>query len=104
MYVGIDTYHDRRKLNKSVFALVSSLNSECTKYYTRTCSNPPGQETGNEIIPMFTRALREYYAVIKNSVSVSKPYLIFSLNEVYEPMSIQIVGIQAVPHEDNCFS
>jgi len=108
MYVGIDTYHDRRKFNcnRSVLALVASLNSECTKYYTRTCSNPPGQETGNEIIPMFTWALREYYEVNKNSVSVPKPCLILDLNESSKSMimSIQIIGIQAVPHQDNCFS
>ena len=63
MFVGIDTYHDRKKLRDSVFALVVSLNSECTKYFTATASQIPGTETGTSIIPMFTRALAEYYEV-----------------------------------------
>jgi hypothetical protein len=63
MFVGIDTYHDRRKFNPSVFAMVCSLNSECTKYFTRTICQTPGQETGDEIIPLFTTALLEYHQV-----------------------------------------
>jgi len=61
MVVGIDTYHHRPKKQRSVMAVVFTLNSQCTKYYTRTVLQGIGVETGDTLAPIFADAYVEFY-------------------------------------------
>jgi aubergine-like protein len=47
MVVGIDTYHDSAQKGRSVAAVVSTMNSSLTRYYSRTCFQMTGEELIN---------------------------------------------------------
>ena len=63
MVCGIDTYHDAGQRKESRAGFVSSINQHCTRWYSRTCLQPPGEELVNGLKICFTASLRKYYEV-----------------------------------------
>ena len=49
MIVGIDTYHDSAKKGRSVGAFITSLNKQCTMYYSRCIFQHSGQELTDDL-------------------------------------------------------
>jgi aubergine-like protein len=62
MFVGIDTYHDPKRKDKSVLAMVGTLDNECTKFYSTVALQTPHQEFGDSLGVLFTKVLNAYVA------------------------------------------
>jgi len=63
MMVGIDVYHDVRKINSSVIGLVASLNNSCTRYFTKTHFQRVHQEIAENMRSLFMEILDAYHEV-----------------------------------------
>lgn len=63
MFLGMDVYHDPSRKNKSVTAVVASLNRCYTKYYTRVIFQQTQQETISSLRSVLTEALQTFYEV-----------------------------------------
>lgn len=63
MVVGIDTYHEATQGRRSVGGMVCSVNSSCTRWYSRVCFQQAGQELIDGLKVCFTAALRKYHEV-----------------------------------------
>ena len=62
MVCGIDVYHDKAA-SKSVAALVCSMNSSCTRWYSRTCEQMQRQELVDVLKPLFVAAIKKFAEV-----------------------------------------
>jgi len=54
MVIGIDTYHDTLRRGRSVAGFVASLNNTCTRYYTCSKFQQPGEELHNSLQTLVT--------------------------------------------------
>jgi len=63
MLLGMDVYHDPKKRNRSVCALVASLNPTHTKYYSRVMFQQAHQESVDSLKPIFIEALQSFLQV-----------------------------------------
>ena len=63
MFVGVDSHHDPKRQRNSVLAMVASLNTQCTQYYSRIVSQKPHQESADPLRPVFTQALATFFEV-----------------------------------------
>lgn len=63
MFVGMDVYHDPRKRNNSVLALVASINEAQTKYFSRIVTQRAHQEVGDSLRGIFTDCLHSFRQV-----------------------------------------
>lgn len=63
MFVGIDVYHDVRKVFPSVVGLIASMNNSCTKYFSKVCIQRIHQEITDNMQPLFSEALESYAEV-----------------------------------------
>jgi len=61
MFVGIDTYHDPLKKKKSVLAMVASIETQCTHYFSRVNFQTPHQETAHAMRGMFEEMLAAFF-------------------------------------------
>lgn len=59
MVCGIDVYHDKLS-GKSIAALVSSMNPQCTRWYSRTCEQMSNQELVDSLGPCFVAAIKKF--------------------------------------------
>ena len=59
MFVGIDTYHDSGS-NKSVGGFVASMNSSCTRYFSKTTWQESKQELISQLQTCTREALQQY--------------------------------------------
>jgi len=68
MVVGFDTYHDSQHKGKSVGALVASLNSTFTKFFSvpEFHDTNAAQEISGKITTMMTKALESYRSINGN--------------------------------------
>ncbi|XP_052864304.1 protein argonaute-3 [Anopheles cruzii] len=62
MVCGIDTYHETKKGNDSVAALVASLDSTFTRWYSRATKQRTKEEMSNGLCASLFMALRAYEA------------------------------------------
>lgn len=62
MVVGIDVYHDKSK-GASVSGFVSSLNKNCTRWFSTTTQHMPGQEIAHGLKVAFIEALEAFNRV-----------------------------------------
>jgi aubergine-like protein len=65
MVVGFDTYHDTANKGQSFGALVASINTNCTKYFSACSPHVPKAEMSSQIPVLFTQALRKYKEINK---------------------------------------
>lgn len=65
MIVGIEITHHQRKKGDSVGALVATLNSTFTKYFTKTLFAKGGKTVGDVLTPAMLGALNNYYRANK---------------------------------------
>lgn len=61
MFLGMDVYHDPRRKNPSVTAVVATINLTYTKYYTRVIFQAPSQENISSLRPILIEALQTFY-------------------------------------------
>lgn len=54
MVCGIDTYHDSQVKGRSVAAVVCSLNSACTRYFSKVMFQHNRQELQDGLVASFT--------------------------------------------------
>ncbi|KAL3877253.1 hypothetical protein ACJMK2_034986 [Sinanodonta woodiana] len=66
MIVGIDVYHDAANKRGSVCGFIASTNRECTRWYSRVCIQPPGQELVDGLKLCLTASIRKYHEVNHN--------------------------------------
>ncbi|XP_021965267.2 piwi-like protein Ago3 [Folsomia candida] len=57
MFLGMDVYHDPKRHNRSVTAVVASINVTYTKYYSRCIFQQQQQESISSLRPVFLDAL-----------------------------------------------
>eukprot|EP01156_Anaeramoeba_ignava_P013760 Anaeramoba_ignava/a607479_110.p1 GENE.a607479_110~~a607479_110.p1 ORF type:complete len:790 (+),score=174.80 a607479_110:432-2801(+) len=99
MYVGIDSARDSQNKTKSITAIVSSTNSQCTEYYSSIVIQQPRQESITGLTEVFHKALDQYY--LKNK---GKPpgHLIIYRDGVTDPQ-IQLVLEKEIPQiQEGC--
>lgn len=60
MFLGMDVYHDPRRRNPSVTAVVASINPSYTKYYTRVIFQTAQQENISSLRPLLIEALTSF--------------------------------------------
>ncbi|XP_071439350.1 piwi-like protein Ago3 [Hetaerina americana] len=63
MICGTDIYHDPIKKGRSVGAFISSLNKECTRWYSQSNFMDVGQELVNQFVICMANALKKYYEI-----------------------------------------
>ncbi|KAK3090400.1 hypothetical protein FSP39_011581 [Pinctada imbricata] len=63
MVVGIDVYHDAARHRTSIAGFVASTNKNCTRWYSKTCFQLPGQELVDGLKVCMTSAIRKYHEV-----------------------------------------
>lgn len=57
----MDIYHDPSRKKPSVMALVASMDTTCTKYFSKVIFQKPHQESSVEsLISVFVNAMEEY--------------------------------------------
>jgi len=61
MFVGVDTHHDPKRKSQSVLALVASLDTQCTKFYSRVIFQTSHQESSDALKPVYTQALAAFF-------------------------------------------
>ncbi|KAH9500508.1 Piwi-like protein 1 [Bulinus truncatus] len=83
MVVGIDAHHDSALKNKSVGALVASLNKEMTRYFSKTEYHP----TKNELMENLQLLLRAALLKYKEAISAFRD----AGGDGYRPQSAFIV-------------
>lgn len=65
MFVGMDAAHDPTLRNPSVIALVATMNSTCTAYFSRCAYQPIHQEVCTSLHVLFKDALDAYRQVTR---------------------------------------
>jgi len=63
MVVGIDVYHKTEKKYKSLAGIVSSLNNDQTRWYSKVCFQMMGQELTDTLKIAFQQALKKYQEI-----------------------------------------
>jgi len=61
MFVGIDTHHDPKRKNRSVLAMVATLDTRCTEYYSRVVFQAPHQESADALKSVYTQGLAAFF-------------------------------------------
>ena len=64
MVCGIDTYHKPSGTARSVGGFVASMNSYCTRWFSKVCQQLPGEELVHGLRICFVSAIRKYHQVI----------------------------------------
>lgn len=63
MVVGIDSFHDVARGRRSIGGFVSSINPECTRWFSRVCIQMQGEELLPGLKLCMTTAIRKYHEV-----------------------------------------
>lgn len=63
MVVGIDVYHDASRNKRSIAGFVASTNKMCSRWYSKTVLQMPGQELIDGLKLCLTSSIRKYHEV-----------------------------------------
>ncbi|XP_062594439.1 piwi-like protein 1 [Saccostrea cucullata] len=63
MVVGIDVYHDKAQNKRSIAGFVASTNKMCSRWYSKTVLQMPGQELIDGLKLCMTSSIRKYHEV-----------------------------------------
>jgi len=58
--IGIDTYHDTDRKGRNITGFVSSLNKNCTQWYSQVCFQSSKQEISDGLTRMMAVAMAQY--------------------------------------------
>lgn len=64
MFCGIDAYHEASRRTQSIIALVSSINSVCTRFTSGTACHNRGQEISDMITSLLKDNMEQWHKVI----------------------------------------
>ena len=63
MVVGIDVYHDAARNKRSIAGFVASTNKMCSRWYSKTVLQMPGQELIDGLKLCMTSSIRKFHEV-----------------------------------------
>ena len=63
MFVGVDVYHDPKRKNPSITALVAAMDTKCTSYFSKVILQKPHQESAVTLQTIFCQAVEAFMKV-----------------------------------------